>query len=67
MKKKDELDLPHFVTSHDFHGDTEYVAWLQDMGESISRKNCTNLVQNWILSTKVSMVVSGNGRFERWQ
>ena len=22
---------PHFVTSHDFHGDAEYIAWLQEI------------------------------------
>ena len=25
------IDNPHFVASHDFHGDAEYVAWLQEI------------------------------------
>ena len=25
------IDKPHFVVSHDFHGDAEYVAWLQEI------------------------------------
>ena len=25
------MDKPHFVVSHDFHGDAEYVAWLQEI------------------------------------
>lgn len=31
MDKKQFTDKPHFVTSHDFHGDEEYVAWLQEI------------------------------------
>ena len=30
MDKKDN-EAPHFITSHDFHGDAEYVAWLQEI------------------------------------
>ena len=26
-----KIDNPHFVVSHDFHGDAEYVVWLQEL------------------------------------
>lgn len=25
------IDRPHFVKSHDFHGDSEYIAWIQEI------------------------------------
>ena len=25
------IDTPHFVSSHDFHGDAEYIAWLSEL------------------------------------
>ena len=30
MNNKDK-ETPHFVTSHDFHGDAEYIVWLQEI------------------------------------
>ena len=67
MEKKEENDLPHFVTSHDFHGDTEYVAWLQDMGESISREKLHQLGAELDFVDESVNGGFGNGRFERWQ
>jgi len=31
MKNNKDKETPHFVTSHDFHGDAEYIAWLQEI------------------------------------
>ena len=25
------IDTPHFVSSHDFHGDADYIAWLSEL------------------------------------
>ena len=41
------IDNPHFVASHDFHGDAEYVAWLQEI-KGFSSRNLWYMKQ-WYL------------------
>ncbi|MBR0036425.1 MAG: hypothetical protein IJP70_02155 [Bacteroidales bacterium] len=57
MAKKDIKNNPHFVTSHDFHGDAEYIAWLQEIKRRYQRirsrialqANYGTLEFNWLL------------------
>ena len=50
-------ETPHFVTSHDFHGDAEYIAWLQEIKGRYQRirsrialqANYGTLEFNWLL------------------
>ena len=52
-----EPGIPHFVTSHDFHGDAEYIAWLQEIKARYQRirsrialqANYGTLEFNWLL------------------
>ena len=56
MDDKDKV-APHFVTSHDFRGDAEYVAWLQEIKSRYQRirsrialqANYGTLEFNWLL------------------
>ena len=56
MGNKDK-EKPHFITSHDFHGDAEYVAWLQEIKGRYQRfrsrialqANYGTLEFNWLL------------------
>ena len=56
MNNKDK-ETPHFVTSHDFHGDAEYIAWLQEIKGRYQRirsrialqANYGTLEFNWLL------------------
>ena len=56
MNNKDR-ETPHFVTSHDFHGDAEYIAWLQEIKGRYQRirsrialqANYGTLEFNWLL------------------
>ena len=56
MENKDK-EKPHFITSHDFHGDAEYVAWLQEIKGRYQRirsrialqANYGTLEFNWLL------------------
>lgn len=51
------IDSPHFVKSHDFHGDSEYVAWIQEIKSRYQRirsrialqSNYGALEFNWLL------------------
>lgn len=57
MAKKEINSIPHFVTSHDFHGDAEYVVWLQEIKRRYQRirsrialqANYGTLEFNWLL------------------
>lgn len=50
-------NITHFVTSHDFHGDVEYIAWLQEIKRRYQRirsrialqVNYGTLEFNWLL------------------
>ena len=52
-----DKETPHFITSHDFHGDAEYVAWLQEIKGRYQRirsrialqANYGTLEFNWLL------------------
>ena len=56
MDNKDN-ETPHFVTSHDFNGDVEYVVWLQEIKRRYQRirsrialqANYGTLEFNWLL------------------
>ena len=56
MNNKDK-GIPHFVTSHDFHGDAEYIAWLHEIKRRYQRirsrialqANYGMLEFNWLL------------------
>ena len=56
MNNRDK-ETPHFVTSHDFHGDAEYIAWLQEIKGRYQRirsrialqANHGTLEFNWLL------------------
>jgi len=50
MDNKDKV-APHFVTSHDFRGDAEYVAWLQEIKTDIKGFSSRNLwyMKQWYL------------------
>ena len=51
------IDRPHFVKSHDFHGDSEYIAWIQEIKTRYQRirsrialqTNYGALEFNWLL------------------
>lgn len=51
------IDGPHFVKSHDFHGDSEYIAWIQEIKSRYQRirsrialqTNYGALEFNWLL------------------
>ena len=51
------IDRPHFVKSHDFHGDSEYIAWIQEIKNRYQRirsrialqTNYGALEFNWLL------------------
>lgn len=51
------IDRPHFVKSHDFHGDSEYIAWIQEIKSRYQRirsrialqTNYGALEFNWLL------------------
>lgn len=51
------IDNPHFVVSHDFHGDLEYAEWLRDIKARYQRirsrialqANYGSLEFNWLL------------------
>ena len=57
MKNNKDKETPHFVTSHDFHGDAEYIAWLQEIKGRYQRirsrialqANYGTLEFNWLL------------------
>lgn len=52
-----DIDRPHFVKSHDFHGDSEYIAWIQEIKTRYQRirsrialqTNYGALEFNWLL------------------
>ena len=55
--EKGNIDRPHFVKSHDFHGDSEYIAWIQEIKTRYQRirsrialqTNYGALEFNWLL------------------
>ena len=73
MDKKDN-GAPHFVTSHDFHGDAEYVAWLQEIKRRYQRirsrialqANYGTLEFNWLLGRDLKLHQPGAELQTRW-